>query len=117
MSDQTDGKPAATGRVALQDDPLRYRMVPIGTDPIGWAIERDGKVWRTGPRLEVLGAYLDALLAGASSYDADDIAKVLEQRPRPTYEERLAVFRPTGRPEPSREPFPIVSKGGGRPTF
>jgi hypothetical protein len=32
----------------------------------------------------------------------------------PTYilsahEERRAVFRPTGRPEPSREPFPISS--------
>jgi hypothetical protein len=65
----------------------------------------------------VLGAWLDAFLAGASEYDADDIAKVIAQRPRPSYEERLAVFRPTGRPEPSRDPFPIVSKGGGRPTF
>ena len=56
-------------------------------------------------------------IAGASEYDAEDIAKVIARRPRPSYEERLAVFRPTGRPEPSREPFPIVSKGGGRPTF
>jgi len=48
--------------------------------------------------------------AGASPYDADDIAKVIERRPRPSYEERRAVFRPTGRPEPSREPFPIVSR-------
>ena len=79
--------------------------------------ERDGKITRTGPRLEVLGAWLDAILAGASEYDADDIAKVIEQRMRPSYAEREAVFRPTGRPEPSREPFPIVSKGGGRPTF
>ena len=117
MSDQMDGKPAASGRVALQDDPHRYRMVPIGTGPTGWAIERDGKIWRTGPRLEVLGAWLDAYLAGASSYDADDIAKVIERRPRPSYEERRAVFKPTGRPEPSREPFPISSKGSGRPTF
>jgi hypothetical protein len=68
------------------------------------AIERDGKTWRTGPRLEVLGAWPDALLAGASSYDADDIAKVIERRPRPSYEERRAVFKLTGRPEPSREP-------------
>jgi hypothetical protein len=44
MSDQTDGKPAATGRVALQDDPHRYRRVPIGSGPVGWAIERDGKI-------------------------------------------------------------------------
>jgi hypothetical protein len=72
-----------------------------------------GKTWRTGPRLEVLGAWLDAYLAGASSYDADDIAKVTEQRPRPSYEERRAVFKPTGRPEPSRDPFPFYSKGGG----
>jgi hypothetical protein len=72
------------------------------------AIERDGKIWRTGPRLEVLGARLDAYLAGASSYDADDITKVIERRPRPSYEERMVMFKPTGRPEPSREPFPIV---------
>jgi hypothetical protein len=89
----------------------------IGTSTVGWAIERDGKIWRTGPRLEVLGAWLDAFLAGASSYDADDIAEVIERRSQPSYEERRAVFKPSGRPEPSREPFPIVSKGGGRPAF
>jgi len=54
-------------------------------------------------------------LAGASTYDADDIAKVIERRPRPSYEERRAVFTPTGRPEPSREPFRVLSKGGGGP--
>ena len=117
MSDQTYRKLAATGRVALQDDPHRYRIVPIGSGPAGWAIERDGKIWRTGPRLEILGAWLDAYLAGASSFDADDIAELIERRPRPSYEERRAVFKPTGRPEPSREPFPIVSKGGGRPAL
>jgi hypothetical protein len=53
-----------------------------------------------------LGAYLDAILAGANEFDADDIAKVIERRPWPSYEERRAVFSPTGRPEPSREPFP-----------
>ena len=93
----------------------RYRIVPIGSaTPQGWAIERDGKITRTGNRLEVLGAWLDAILAGASEYDANDIAAVIAARPRPSYEERLSVFRPTGRPEPSREPFPILSKGGGR---
>jgi hypothetical protein len=94
-----------------------YRIVPIGSGPTGWAIECDGKIGKTGPSVEVLGAWLDAILAGASTYDADDIAKVIARRPRPSYEERLAVFRPTGRPEPSREPFPILSKGGGRPSF
>jgi hypothetical protein len=53
----------------------------------------------------VLGAYLEAILAGASEYDASDIAKAIEMRPPPTYEEHLAVFSPTGRPEPSRDPF------------
>jgi hypothetical protein len=101
----------------MNEDPSLYRIVPIGSANQGWAIERDGKITRTGNRLEVLGAWLDAILAGASTYDADDIAKVIEQRMRPSYEERRAVFRPTGRPEPSREPFPIVSKGGGRPVF
>jgi hypothetical protein len=83
----------------------------------GWAIERDGKITRTGGSLEVLGAWLDAILAGASEYDANDIADVIARRPRPSYEERRAVFKPTGRPEPSREPFPVLSKGGGRPAF
>jgi len=101
----------------MRDDPRSYRIVPIGSGPTGWAIECDGKIWRTGPRLEVLGAWLDAFLAGASEYDADDIAKVIATRPRPTYDERLAVFKPTGRPEPSRDPFPILSKSGGWPTF
>jgi hypothetical protein len=30
-----------------------------------------------------------------------------------SYEERQVVFKPTGRPEPSREIFPIFSKYGG----
>jgi hypothetical protein len=42
---------------------------------------------------------------GANEYDASDIAKAIEMRQPPTYEERLAVFSPTGRPTPSRDPF------------
>ena len=34
----------------------KHRIVPIGSSNQGWAIERDGGIWRTGPRLEVLGA-------------------------------------------------------------
>src|SRR6266851_1945161 len=83
-----------------------YRIVRIGSLQTGWAIERDGVVTRSGPSAEVLGAYLDAVLAGVNEYDADDIAKVIERRPRPSYEERVAVFSPTGRPEPSRELSP-----------
>src|SRR5258708_17979414 len=118
MSNRENGKlTPASGAAGMRDDPRRYRIVPIGSGPTGWAIERDGQITRTGPRLEVLGAWLDAILAGASTYDADDFAAVIAARPRPSYEERLAVFKPTGRPEPSREPFPIVSKGGGRLAF
>jgi hypothetical protein len=89
MSEQRDGKPTAASAAH------RYRIVPIGSGPVGWTIERDGRIWRTGPRLEVLGAWLDAYLAGASSYDADDIASVIERRPRPSYEECLAVSNAT----------------------
>ena len=35
----------------------------------------------------VLGAWLDAILASASEYDADDIANVIATRPLPSYEE------------------------------
>jgi hypothetical protein len=52
--------------------------------------------------LQVLGAWLDAILAGATEYDAADIVEVIARRPGPSYEERRAVFKPTGRPEPSR---------------
>ena len=49
----------------------RYCIVPIGSghEP-SWAIERDGVLSRTGSRLDVLGAWLDAIMAGASEYDA-----------------------------------------------
>jgi hypothetical protein len=82
-----------------------YRIVQVGSLKTGWAIEVDGIITRSGPSVAALGAYLDAILAGASTYDADDIAAVIEQRPPPSYEERLAVFSPTGRPAPSRDPF------------
>jgi hypothetical protein len=54
-----------------------YRIVPIGSSNQGWAIECDGMISRTGDCLEVLGAWLDAILVGASEYDADDIADVI----------------------------------------
>jgi len=44
MSDRSDG--TATGRADLQDDTHRSRNAPIGSDPLGWAIERDGRVRR-----------------------------------------------------------------------
>jgi hypothetical protein len=75
MSYEAENKvTTASGVWGLRDDPHRYRIVSIGSGPTGWAIERDGRIWRTGPRLEVLGAWLDAFLAGASGHDADFIA-------------------------------------------
>jgi hypothetical protein len=46
--------------------------------------------------------------APINEYDVDDIAKAIERRPLPSYEERMAVFSPTGGPEPSRDLFPKV---------
>ena len=43
--------------------------------------------------------------SATSSCAAIDIAKVIERRPWPSYEERMAVSSPTGRLEPSRELF------------
>ena len=34
------------------EDPRLYRIVPIGSTNQGWAIERDGKLSRSGDRLE-----------------------------------------------------------------
>jgi hypothetical protein len=92
-----------------------YRIVRIGSGPQAWAIERDGVITRSHPRAEVLGAWLDAILAGASVYDADDIAAAIERRSPPSYEERLAVFSPTGRPAPSRDPFTSAAASGRPP--
>jgi hypothetical protein len=72
-----------------------YRIVRIGSPQTGWAIERDGIITRSHPSAELLGAYLDAI-AGANEFDASDIAKVIERRPWPSYEERMTVFSPTG---------------------
>jgi hypothetical protein len=48
---------------------------------------------------------VDAILAGATEYDGDDIAKAIERQPSFSYVDRMAVFSPTGRPVPSRELF------------
>jgi hypothetical protein len=73
--------------------------------------KRDGILIRSHSSAEILGAYLDAVLEGANEFDADDIARAIERRPlppkfcscwltgdvakvierrsRPTYEERM----------------------------
>jgi hypothetical protein len=53
-ADRVDGKPLASAFEAQ-----RLRLMPIGTGPIGWATECNGKIWHTGPCLEVLGAWLE----------------------------------------------------------
>jgi hypothetical protein len=68
-----------------------YRIVQIGSLRTGWATEEDGIITRSGKSVAALGASLDAKLAGANEFDADDIAKAIAARPSPTYEERLAV--------------------------
>ena len=85
-----------------------YRIFQIDSRQTSWAIECNGQIIRTHPSAAVLGACLDAVLAGVSDYDADDIAKAIERLPPLSYEERMAVFSPTGTTEPSRELFPKV---------
>ena len=82
-----------------------HSIVQIGSSKTGWVIEVDGIIRNSHPSVAWLGAWLDAITAGASDWDATDIANALEKRPPPSYEERLAVFKPSGRPEPSRNPF------------
>jgi hypothetical protein len=82
-----------------------YRIIQIGSLRDGWAIEVDGVITRSAPTAAPLAAWLDARLAGANEFDADDIAKAIAARPPPSFEERMAVFFPSGRPEPSRDPF------------
>jgi hypothetical protein len=81
-----------------------YRIKQIGSLATGcrW---RETASSSSHTRAEVLGAWLDATLAGANEYDADNIARATEARPWPTYEERMAVFSPVGPWKPSRDPF------------
>jgi hypothetical protein len=86
-------------------DRSRFSITPIGSLHTGWALKVDGVLCRSSPSLISLGAYVDAIMAGADEADADNIAKAIEARPWPTYEERMAVFSPAGPWKPSRDPF------------
>jgi hypothetical protein len=72
----------------MHDDPHRYRIVPLGSGPVGWAIERDGKMCAPDRALRCRAPGSMRFSRGASSREADGIAKVIERRPRPNYEER-----------------------------
>ena len=88
---------------------------PIGSLNTGWALKVDGVIRRTSPSLLPLGAYVDTILAGADEANADNIARAIEARPWPTYEERMAVFSPAGPWKPSRDRFtPQASPKFGR---
>jgi hypothetical protein len=78
------------------DDRSRLSIIPIGSLHTGWALKVDGVIRRSNSSLISLGAYVDAIMAGASEADADNIARAIEARPWPTYEERMAVFSPAG---------------------
>ena len=86
-------------------DRSRFSIVPIGSLGNGWAPKVDGMIRRSGPSLVPLAAYVEAVMAGADEADADLIAKAIEARPWPDYEERLAVFKVVGPWRPSRDPF------------
>jgi hypothetical protein len=58
-----------------------------------------GQMWL---RCDVCRRYARLKLAGL--HDVDYRTKT-EKRPPPSYEERMAVFSPSGRPEPSQDPF------------
>jgi hypothetical protein len=83
-------------------DRSRFTIGPIGSLHTGWALKVDGVLRRSSPSLISLGAYVDAIMAGADEADADNIARAIEARPWPTYEERMAVFSPAGPWKPSR---------------
>jgi hypothetical protein len=66
-------------------DRSRFTVVPIGSLHTGWALKVDGIIRRSSPSLISLGAYVDAIMAGASEADADNIARAIEARPWPSY--------------------------------
>jgi len=78
-------------------DRSRFTIGPIGSLHTGWALKVDDIIRRSSPSLISLGAYVDAIMAGASEADADNIARAIEARPWPTYEERMAGPRRTSR--------------------
>jgi hypothetical protein len=96
-------------------DRSRFSIIPIGSLHTGWALKVDGIIRRSSPSLISLGAYVDAIMAGADEADADNIARAIEARPWPTYEERMAVFSPAGPWKPSRAPFKKQSVGARHP--
>jgi hypothetical protein len=78
-------------------DRSRFSIIPVGSLYTGWALKVDGVIRRSNSSLSRLGAYVNAIMAGASEADADNIARAIEARPWPTYEERMSGLL-AGRP-------------------
>ena len=93
-------------------DRSRFSIIPIGSLHTGWALKVDGVIRHSSPSLISLGAYVDAIMAGADEADADNIARAIEARPWPSYEERMSVFSPAGPWKPSRNAFEKRSPEG-----
>ena len=89
----------------------RYKIVPIGSQADGFALEIDDVVTSSNPRALPLAAYVDALVAGASELDATYIARAVEKQPwPPALEERSNLQHDNERHGPS--PVPLNSPAG-----
>jgi hypothetical protein len=64
-------------------DRSRFTIAPIGSLHTGWALKVDGIIRRSSSSLIPLGAYVDAIMAGADEADADNIGRAIEARPWP----------------------------------
>ena len=86
-------------------DRSRYRIIPIGSLHTGFALTIGGVVRASDPDMIRLAAWVDAVRKGASEYDAGFIAQAIAARPWPSHAEVMALYQPTGGPEPSAQPF------------
>lgn len=76
-------------------DRSRYSIIPIGSLHAGFALTIGGVIHGSDPDMLRLAAWVDAVRAGASEYDADFIAKAIAARPWPTHAEVMAAPRQT----------------------
>ena len=84
-------------------DRSRFTITPIGSLHTGWALKVDGILRRSSPSLISLGAYVDAIMAGADEADADNIA-----RPLLVHGVRLGPSREVGSED--RGALPMISR-------
>jgi hypothetical protein len=69
---------------SIMTDRSRFTIGPIGSLHTGWALKVDGIIPRSSSSLIPLGAYVDAIMAGASEAVADNIARALESSSMPS---------------------------------